>query len=333
MSERRFDPTHGEWVTFATHRQDRTFAPAASAQGCPLCPTRPGGPATEVGRADFEIAVFENRFPSLSPDPPPPAVDGDGLVPVEPAYGRCEVVVFTPDHDATLADLGLARTRLLVEVWAERFAGLAADPRVRYVLPFENKGEAVGVTLHHPHGQIYAYADVPPRPARELAAARAHRERTGRCVFCDVVARESGGPRVVVESEHWLAAVPPWARFPYEVDVWSRSCVGTLPELGDDARDDLAAVLARVLPGYDAYFGFRTSYLLGVHSAPVNAPEPDADRDAHLHLEIAPPHRGGGKLKFLAGAETFGGEFFTDVAPEVAALRLRDAAAGVVVAP
>jgi UDPglucose--hexose-1-phosphate uridylyltransferase len=145
-------------------------------------------------------------------------------------------------------------------------------------------------------------------------------------VFCDVVEHESKDPsgRLVVEGTHFLAGVPPWARFPYEVDIWARDHVGTLPELDAEARDDLARVLARVLAGYDEYFGFRTSYLLGVHSAPVNVPD-DERGLGHLHLEICPPHRGGGKLKYLAGSETFGGAFLTDVAPEVAGPRLRDA--------
>jgi UDPglucose--hexose-1-phosphate uridylyltransferase len=326
VSERRYDPTHDEWVTFATHRQDRTYKPPANA--CPLCPTRPGGPPTEIPREHFEIAVFDNRFPSLSTHPPEPDVAGTDLVPVEPAYGHCEVVVFTDEHEATLASVGTARIRLLVDAWAHRFAALAADPGIGYVLPFENKGEAVGVTLHHPHGQIYAYPDVPPRPAREQRAAARHRDRTGRCVFCDVVAEETGGARVVVEGTHFLAGVPPWARFPYEVDLWSRDHVGTLPELDAAARDDLARVLARVLAGYDAFFGFRTSYLLGIHSAPVNVPD-DERALGHLHLEICPPHRGEGKLKYLAGSETFGGAFLTDVAPEVAGARLRAAATDV----
>jgi UDPglucose--hexose-1-phosphate uridylyltransferase len=324
VSERRYDPTHDEWVTFATHRQDRTYKPSTA--DCPLCPTHPGGPATEVPREHYEIAVFDNRFPSLSPTPPAPDLAGDDLVPVEPAYGHCEVVVFTDDHEATLASVGERRVRLLVDAWAHRFRALAADPKIGYVLPFENKGEAVGVTLHHPHGQIYAYPEVPPRPAREQRAARRHRERTGRCVFCDVVEHESKDPsgRLVVEGTHFLAGVPPWARFPYEVDIWARDHVGTLPELDAEARDDLARVLSRVLAGYDEYFGFRTSYLLGVHSAPVNVPD-DERGLGHLHLEICPPHRGGGKLKYLAGSETFGGAFLTDVAPEVAGPRLRDA--------
>jgi UDPglucose--hexose-1-phosphate uridylyltransferase len=267
VSERRYDPTHDEWVTFATHRQDRTYKPSTAP--CPLCPTRPGHPPTEIPREHVDIAVFDNRFPSLTTHPPAPSVRGTDLVPVEPAYGHCEVVVFTDDHDATLASVGVARVRLLVEAWAQRVADLAADERIRYVMPFENKGEAVGVTLHHPHGQIYAYPDVPPRPARELTAGRRHHDRTGRCVFCDVVAQEAGGPRQVVAGTHFLAGVRPWARFPYEIDIWSRAHVGTLPELD------------------------------------------------------GPPHRGGGKLKYLAGSETFAGDYLTDVAPEEAATGLR----------
>lgn len=329
MSERRWDPTSGEWVTFATDRQDRTYRPPENV--CPLCPTKPGGPATEVPREHYEVVVFDNRFPALTTTPPQPAVQGTDLVPVEPAYGHCEVVVFTDDHHATLTTVGRERVRLLVDVWADRWEQLAADPGIHYVLPFENKGQVIGVTLSHPHGQIYGYPEVPPRPARELAAARRHRERTGHCVFCDVAAQEAtDGRRVVVAGEHVLAGVPPWARWPYEVDLWLKRHVGTLPEITPAERDDLADVLERVLIAYDAFFGFETSYILGIHSRPTPAgcTEGDEDTLGHLHLEIAPPHRSSDKLKYLAGSETSGGAFLTDVAPEAAAERLRAADAG-----
>ena len=163
MSERRLDPTTGEWVTVASDRQDRTYQPDPAQ--CPLCPRRPGRPVTEIPRADFEIAVFANRFSSLRLDPPPPAVGGSSLLRVEPSFGHCEVVVYSADHNATLATVGRRRIHLLVDVWAQRTAELGGMAGIAYVMPFENKGEAVGVTLSHPHGQIYAYPEVRPGPS------------------------------------------------------------------------------------------------------------------------------------------------------------------------
>lgn len=330
MSERRFDPTLGEWVTFATHRQDRTFLPPA--EFCPLCPTKPGSEfPTEIPRADFDIAVFDNRFPSLQPDPPAPDVASTDLYPVEPARGRCEVVVYSADHSTTLAAAGYPTVRLLVDVWADRTAVLGGEGH-GYVMPFENKGEVIGVTLHHPHGQIYAYTDVPPRPLRELRAAADHRRRTGRCVECDVAAAETdGGDRVVAADGDWVAYVPFWARFPYEVRLAPRSHRTSLPTLGRAERDGLAATLTAVLRGYDALFGFSLPYVLAVHQRPAAAPPAlagwmgDWDEISHLHLEIDPPHRTETKLKYLAGSELMGGAFMTDAAPEDTAARLRAA--------
>ena len=237
MTERRRDPTTGEWVVFATDRQTRTFLPPTSA--CPLCPTTDGRRPTEIPVPHFDIAVFDNRFPALSACPPEPDVLGDELFLVEPALGAAEVVVFTSQHDATLASLPVANIARLIEVWAHRYAELGARPEVAYVFAFENKGEAIGVTLHHPHGQIYGYPDLPPRVVTELRAAAAHRDRTGTCVWCDVAAAEQvEEQRVVAVGEHFLAYVPFAARYPYEVHVSARQHLPSLLELDAAARLD-----------------------------------------------------------------------------------------------
>ena len=170
MNQLRWDPTLKEWVAYATHRQDRTFLPPP--EYCPLCPTKPGGFPTEVPRESYEIVVFENRFPSFTPDAALQDGEGSPLTPVAPGRGVCEVVLYTDDHDATLAALGEERIRNLVEVWADRYGELGSLDFVDYVFIFENKGEAIGVTLNHPHGQIYAYPFVPPRQKKEFEAAR-----------------------------------------------------------------------------------------------------------------------------------------------------------------
>lgn len=319
MSELRWDPLLGEWVITATHRQERTFLPPKDF--CPLCPTRAGGLLTEIARNDFDVAVFDNRFPALQPDPPPPAVSGSVLMPVRPAEGACEVVVYTPRHDGSLADASLGRLRRLIAVWAERTTALAHRSGIEYVFVFENKGEVIGVTLAHPHGQIYAYPFIPPVIDREVAQAGKHRSLTGGCLWCDVLQEErTDGRHVIFETGAWTATVPFFARWPYEVHLVPSRHVGLLSELTAHERDGLAMSLKAVLAKYDALFGFSLPYVMAVHQAPVA--RTDAS-DYHLHVEFYPPNRTASKLKYLAGSEAGAGAFINDTLPEETAAELR----------
>jgi UDPglucose--hexose-1-phosphate uridylyltransferase len=254
-------------------------------------------------------------------------VAGRELYPVQPAYGRCEVVVFSDRHDETLTRLGGRRIRLLIDVWADRYAILGAQPHVRYVLPFENKGEAIGVTLHHPHGQIYAYPEVPPRPLGHLAAAHRYRERTGRQVWADVVddvCRDRS--RLVFEGSHFVVQVPFASRFPYELQIVAKTHLPSLLELGAPGRDDLAELIHLTLRTYDGLFGFPLPYVMALYSRPTGgAPAWGGGWDdvSWLWMDFLPPHRDAAKLKYLAGSELAAGAFMTDVAPEAAAERLR----------
>jgi UDPglucose--hexose-1-phosphate uridylyltransferase len=323
MSELRWNPQLGEWVVTATHRQDRTFLPPRDF--CPLCPPRPGGRQTEIDRPDFEIVVFENRFPSLHREAPEPAVPGSVLTPVRPAAGACEVVVYTPQHDASLASASLERIEHLVAVWAHRTLELGARPEVDYVFVFENKGEAIGVTLHHPHGQIYAYPFVPPLLAREAEQGRRHRSEAGSCLWCDLLQNDrTDGRRLVIDAEHWQASVPFFARWPYEVHITPRRHLGWLHELRRDEVADLAATLRRLLRAYDGLFGFSLPYVMAVHQRPTDGGEHDS---YHLHLEFYPPNRTASQLKYLAGSEAGAGAFINDTLPEETAPALRALAA------
>jgi UDPglucose--hexose-1-phosphate uridylyltransferase len=279
-------------------------------------------PATEIPRSAFDIAVFDNRFPSLSPDaeaaPAAPAP-----YQVAPAVGRCEVIVYTDQHDASLATLAPERTRLLLDVWADRYDVLATEPDVAYVMAFENRGAVVGVTLEHPHGQVYAYPEVPPRIAARLAAAARYCDTHGSCVQCDVVAAETREQsRVVARTDDVIAYVPFASRFPYEVQIATTSHLTSLSEAAPALRDQLAQVLHGVLAGYDRLFGMPLPYVMAVHQRPVGPG--DWDAVSHLHLEISPPHRAADRLKYLAGSELAAGAFITDVLPEAAAERLRE---------
>ena len=325
MNQLRWDPTLGEWVAYATHRQDRTFLPPA--EYCPLDPTEPGGFPTEVPRESYDIVVFENKFPSLTPDASGPEDEGSVLTPTAAGRGVCEVVLYSDDHYSTLATMPERRIRNLIEVWADRYEELGARPFVEYVFVFENKGEAIGVTLHHPHGQIYAYPFVPPRPKKELEAARAHREEKGTCLHCDLLANElEDGRRVVAEGEHFVAFVPFYAHFPYEAHVYARRCAPSIADLDAAERRDLASVLKRLLVGYDELFGFSLPYMMVMHQAPTDGG--DHDGVAHFHVEFYPPNRTADKLKYLAGSETGAGAYVVDVLPEATAATLREAVEG-----
>ncbi|WP_101258689.1 galactose-1-phosphate uridylyltransferase [Streptomyces barkulensis] len=330
-SEIRHDPLLGEWVAVTAHRQARTYHPPADE--CPLCPSREGR-LTEIPAEDYEVAVFENRFPSLAGPPgPAEAEDGSGLFLRAPGAGRCEVVCFTSDHDASFADLTEERAALVLDAWTDRTAELSALPGVRQVFCFENRGREIGVTLGHPHGQIYAYPFVTPHTGRTLRSAAAHRERTGGNLFDDVVAAErADGRRVVLETGHWTAFVPHAARWPYEVHLYPRRRAADLTELGEDARADFPGVYLELLRRFDRIFGPGeppTPYISGWHQAPLG-PEGEKDwagrADFALHLELFTIRRTSGKLKYLAGSESGMGVFINDVPPETAARRLREVA-------
>jgi UDPglucose--hexose-1-phosphate uridylyltransferase len=309
---------------FAGRRQDRTFLPPED--HCPLCPTRPGHSPTEVPLPAFDVVVFENRFPSLVADPPDPDVASSDLYQVRPSVGANEVIVYSDDHHLEVADMEAAKVARIVEVWADRYAALGGRADVDYVLIFENRGEAVGVTLHHPHGQVYAYPEIPPRARVELATATAHLEAWGTCVFCDVVARErADGIRIVAQNRSFLAFVPFAARFPYEVHVIAHRHAASLLDLTDPERQALAALLKVVLGAYDRLFGWRLPYVMAMHQSPTD--DGQWQSVSHFHMEFMPPYRTATKLKYLAGSELGGGAFINDTRPEATAAALRAAVA------
>jgi galactose-1-phosphate uridylyltransferase (family 1) len=317
-SQLRFDALLGDWVTVASHRQTRTFLPPA--HECPLCPSREGH-ATEVPESDYQVVVFENRFPSLATgvvrDVPAAAPEAP-LAELRPGFGRCEVVCFTSDHDRVFADLGAERARLVVDVWAERTAELSALDGVEQVFCFENHGEEIGVTLSHPHGQIYAYPFVTSRVEKVLGSVQRHRTATGGDLFADLVAAEAAGPRVVSANEYWTAFVPAAARWPYEVQFFPLRKVPDLPALAEAERDAFVQVYLDVLARFARRFDTPMPYIASWNQAPVRNRD-----DWWLHLQLFSLRRAPGKLKYLAGSESGMGAFITDTNPEDIAEQLR----------
>lgn len=317
--ELRWNALLAEHVIVSTARQDRTFLPPA--EYCPLCPTASSDSfATEIPASRYEIAVFENRFPSFRSDAP--AVGDESAIDRRsPAIGACEVIVYSPDHDATLASLPEPQARHLVDVWADRYAELAERPEVQYVFIFENRGREIGVTLTHPHGQVYAFPFVPPRVDQEHAATAEHFSRTTRCLMCDIVAEEiASGVRIVAEAKGFIAYVPFAARVPYEVHVAATAHRASLLDLGDE-RDGLARILREVQAKYDDLWGFPMPYTMSMHQRAAGGVTRPGD---HLRIEFMPPYRSRDKLKYLAGVETGAGTFINDTSPEEKARELRE---------
>lgn len=316
-SEIRYDPLLDEWVAIASHRQGRTHKPPTDQ--CPLCPSTDDR-QTEIPSRDYDVVVFENRFPSFATDVADLEESDDGLAVRAPGRGRCEVVCFTSDHDTSFAQLPPRRVRTVVDAWADRTEQLSAAPGVQYVFPFENRGEDIGVTLSHPHGQIYGYPFIPPRAQRQLDSARRYEHRTFRNLFADVLAHErEAKKRVVAENEHWTAFVPAAARWPVEVHLYPHRRVPDLPRLTEAERDAFATVYLDVLGRLDGLFDMELPYIAAWQQAPVAS-----DHDlAYLHLEVFSIRRSENKLKYLAGSESGMGVFINDIAPEQLAERLR----------
>jgi UDPglucose--hexose-1-phosphate uridylyltransferase len=299
-TELRYDLLLRSWVMYASHRQTRTYLPAAD--DCPLCPSRPGHP-TEIPEADYEVVVFDNRFPALS------------------GNGRCEVVCYTSDHNSSFAQLSPERVSLLLEALIDQTTTLGALPGVEQVFCFENAGAEIGVTLQHPHGQIYAYPFVTPRTDRMIASMLEYRRETGRNLFDDVVAEEiSAGSRLVLCTGKWTAFVPHAARWPYEVHCYPNDRVPDLAALDGEALSELPGVLLDLFGRFARLFDKPAPYIAGWHQAPVR----QGREDFALHLELFTLRRSNDKMKFLASSESGMDAFANDIIPEAAAARLRE---------
>jgi UDPglucose--hexose-1-phosphate uridylyltransferase len=319
----RYDPLQRTWVMYASHRQDRTYLPGAA--DCPLCPSTDIR-ATEIPARDYEVVVFENRFPALTESsgglgPEDAAGEPEELLPARRSAGRCEVICFTSDHDASFADLSPERVRLVTEALIDRTRELSARPGVAQVFCLENRGREIGVTQPHPHGQIFAYPFVPLRTARALEAESAYAGRTGRNLADDVVAAErADGSRIVLAGAHWTAFVPHAARWPYEVHCYPNRRVPDLASLRPAEKLELASVQLDLLGRFARLFNQPAPYISGWHQAPART----GREHFALHLELFTVRRSNDRLKYLAASESGMDAFANDILPEQAARQLRE---------
>jgi UDPglucose--hexose-1-phosphate uridylyltransferase len=319
IGELRLDPLLNEWVAFAAHRQHRAFLPPKEL--CPLCPTK-GGLLTEIPDKDFEVVVFDNKNPSLtapSAEWELPANSGPNT-PTAEAAGKCEVVCFSDQHEGSFGSLSLDRILLVMKALRDRTAEISQMPNIVQVFPFENRGEEVGVTIRHPHGQIYSYSYLTPRTEKMLNVARKYKEETGRVLLDDVVAREiNDGTRITAQNEHWVAYVPFAARYPFEIHVAPKESAADLTELSTEQLEAFPEIAKTVLLQLDGVFNIEMPYMAAWHQAPVSI-----GRDLlRLHWQITSIRRAPGKLKYLAGSESAMGAFIMDMTPEQSCEQLK----------
>lgn len=317
----RWHPLRGEWIAYAAHRQHRTFLPPPEYN--PLASSCDREHPTEVPEGRYDVAVFENLFPTLTPHATAPP---ELIVPTRAGTGVCEVVVFTQDPKTSLGRLPLAHIELIVEVWGDRYRDLAQREDVQYVFPFENRGVEVGVTLHHPHGQIYAYPFIPPVAERELAHQRAYYERHRQGLLFDLIRDEiEDGRRILYRGDSAVAFMPVCARYSYEAWVAPLRPAPSFAALSADERRDFARALKTVLLKFDRLWQRPFPYVLAFHQAPADG---QLHPEAHLHGEFYPAFRMPGRLKYLAGSEIGAGVFTADTLPEDKAAELQEVAIG-----
>lgn len=294
MAELRYNPLLRDWTMVASHRQNRPQMPK---DFCPFCPGSGKVPDS------FDVLKYDNDFPALSGEPPEPDDVASALYPVKEAYGKCEVVLYSSQHTVTLPELPTDHIEKLVDLWAERFETLGKDPKHDYVFIFENRGEEVGVTMPHPHGQIYAYPYVPMKIRTELDSCKEHHDQTGRCLICDMNREEAAfEKRIVLENEHFSVYLPFFTDYPYGVFVVSKSHKTAVTDLNREERRALAQVLKDTTGALDTLFDRTFPYMMCMHQRPTDGG--DYEGHYHFHIEFYPPLRDGSKIKYNASSET-----------------------------
>ncbi len=315
MAELRWHPLTKDWVMIASHRQNRPQMPK---DWCPFCPG--SGKVPE----NYEVYKYDNDFPALSQDPPLPDDVANDFFQVKPAYGKCEVILYSPGHTVTLPELTEEHIEKLVALWVERFEAIGSDPEIKYVFIFENRGEVVGVTMPHPHGQIYGYSFVPKKIELELASAKEYLEEKGNCIFCDMLKEEiAAKQRVIFQDEYFTVFLPFFTEYPYGVYIMSNRHCQNIAEFTAEERASFAKTLRNTVGMLDSLFGYRFPYMMCMHNAPVNGA--DTSEYYHFHVEFFPPMRSENKVKFNASSETGVWAHCNPTCPEVTAEELRQA--------
>jgi UDPglucose--hexose-1-phosphate uridylyltransferase len=318
MAELRWNPMLQTWTMVASNRQDRPQLPK---DWCPFCPGSGRVPK------EYDVHSYDNDFPALTTTPEEPEVPESDLYKVAPNYGKCEVVLYSSDHHSTLPSLSVDHIYKLLCLLAERYEVLAQDPKVKYIFQFENRGEEVGVTMPHPHGQIYAYPFLPQKIQVELDSCRTHYKAQGSCLLCDMNKEESRiDQRMIGENENFMAYIPFFTDYPYGVFIVSKHHKGNITEFNEVEKRDLALLLKQVTSAFDSLFGKVFPYMMCFHQTPVNCTEyEDANEYYHFHIEFYTPLREAKKIKYYASSEMGAWAACNPLAVEQTAQMLRQA--------
>jgi UDPglucose--hexose-1-phosphate uridylyltransferase len=323
-NEVRWDPTLREWVILAKNRSARpvlgkTFVGEEKKYQCPFCPDSP------EGAGNWVVKCVTNRFPALIEDP---KISYDSEVLIEnfykkrPGKGHCEVILYTQQHNSTFGDLTVSNLEALIDLWKERFLSNMSNKELRYSFIFENRGEIIGVSIAHPHGQIYSFPFIPPKIEKEVSSSKEYMEKEKKCLFCKILEVEmQNKSRIVEENVDFIAFIPYYAKWPFEIHIYPKAHYAYISDIPKKENTNFAMILKRVVKRLDGLFGFTMPYVMAHHNAPYNCGKTNF---FHYHIEIYPPYRAKDRVKFLAGVELGTNTVINNVEPAENAKVLRD---------
>ncbi len=314
MAELRWHPLIKDWIMIAGNRQGRPQMPK---DYCPFCPSFGNVP-------EYEVMEYDNDFPALSQNPAEPDDVATDFFKVKPSYGKCEVILYSPGHTVTMPELSDSHMKKLVNLWCERFQVISSDEKIKYVFIFENRGDVVGVTMPHPHGQIYGYSFLPKKLELETNAAKEYYGEKQACLFCDMLKNElEEDRRIIFKNEHFTVFLPFYCEYPYGVYIMSNRHVPYITDFTEPERESLGLTIRDTVGMLDSLFDYRFPYMMCMHNAPVNSG--DFSKDFHFHIEFFPPMRSADKQKFNASSETGAWANCNPTCPEETSQELREA--------
>ncbi len=315
MAELRKNPFTGDWIMIASHRQNRPQMPK---DWCPFCPGSGKVPD------EFDVLKYDNDFPALSQNPPTPDDVANGFFETAPAYGKCEVVLYSSGHTTKVRDLSDDHMKKLVDLWTERYTDISSDEKIKYVFIFENRGEPVGVTMPHPHGQIYGYSFLPKKIELEMENIKKYKAETGKNLHAEFLAQElKEDKRIIFKNEHFTVFLPFYSAYPYGVQIFANNHKTNLNDFNEEEKYCLGVTVKQTIGMLDSLFDNDFPYMMCMNNAPVNY-DGDAS-DYRFHIEFYPPMRSADKIKFNASSETGVWAHCNPTCPEVTAAEMKDA--------
>lgn len=316
MAELRWNPLINDWVIIASHRQNRPNMPKGY---CPFCPGSGKVPD------HYDVHKYDNDFPALSQNPLQADIKfiNKDIYKAKDAYGKCEVILFSPEHESSMCEFSIPHLEKIIELWCERFYEIKKDTNIKYIFIFENRGEAVGVTMQHPHGQIYGYSVLPKKIELECNSFKDYKENFNSCLMCAINKEEKKfSERVVYENNNFISYIPYFSEYPYGIFISAKNHLSNITELDRTEKKDLAESLKMITGMYDNLFDTKFPYMMCMYNSPVNGNE-NEEKDYHFHIQFYPPMRSASLQKFNASSETGVWAHCNTTSPEEKAEELR----------